>query len=62
MVETVAMASVPGSSTGPVFFTVFADRGISGQVSDEEIKKVIGTIRPYTCPSGQKPQDDNRCH
>jgi serine/threonine protein kinase len=62
MVETIAMAAVPGSSTGPVFFTVFADRDVPGQVADEEIKKIIGTIRPYTCPSGTKPQDDNRCH
>jgi hypothetical protein len=38
------------------------DRDVSGQVSSEEIKKVISTIRPYTCPSGAKPQDDNRCH
>ncbi|MGI5230496.1 serine/threonine-protein kinase [Actinoallomurus sp. CA-142502] len=62
MVETIAMASVPGSSTGPTFFTVFADRNVSGEVSSEEIKKVIGTIRPYTCPPGKKAQDDNQCH
>lgn len=62
MVETIAMASVPGSSSGPTFFTVFADQNVSGQVSSEEIKKVIGTIRPYTCPPGKKAQDDNTCH
>ncbi|MFB9834796.1 serine/threonine-protein kinase [Actinoallomurus acaciae] len=60
-VETIAMTSVPGSSSGPTFFTVFADRDVSGQVSSEEIKKVIGTIRPYTCPPGKRPQNDNTC-
>ena len=62
MVETVAMAATPGSdSVNPVFFTVFADRGVPGQVPDEEIKKVINSIRPYDCPAGTSPPKNNTC-
>jgi hypothetical protein len=62
MVETIAMAATPGSdSVNPVFFTVFADRGVPGQVTDEEIKKVISSVRPYDCPAGTSPNDHNTC-
>jgi hypothetical protein len=62
MVETVAMAPTPGSdSVNPVFFTVFADRGVPRQVTDEEIKKVISSIRPYDCPAGTSANDHNTC-
>jgi Protein kinase domain len=61
-VETVAMAATPSSaSVGPVFFTVFADRNVPGQVTDEDLKKIISSIRPYTCPSGTAPRKNNRC-
>jgi serine/threonine protein kinase len=61
-VETVAMAATPSSaSVGPVLFTVFADRNAPGQVSDEDLKKIIKSIRPYDCPSGTAPQKNNRC-
>jgi hypothetical protein len=62
VVETIAMAASPGSSSvGPVFFTVFADRNVPGQVTDDLIKKVIGTVRPYSCPPGTTPRRTNRC-
>jgi hypothetical protein len=60
MVETVAMAPAPGS-VNPVFFTVFADRGVPVQATDEEIKKVISSIRPYDCPAGTSAKDNNTC-
>jgi hypothetical protein len=49
------------SSVGPVFFTVFADRNVPGQVTDDVLKKVISTVRPYSCPAGTRPQRNNRC-
>jgi hypothetical protein len=62
VVETVAMAATPGSSSvGPVFFTVFADRNVGGQVADGDLKKIISSIRPYSCPQGTAPQKNNRC-
>lgn len=62
VVETIAMAAVPGpSSVGPVFFTVFADRNVPGQVTDDVLKKVISTVRPYSCPAGTAPQRTNKC-
>jgi hypothetical protein len=62
VVETIAMAASPGSSSvGPVFFTVFADRNVPGQVTDDVIEKVIRTVRPYSCPPGTTPRRTNRC-
>jgi hypothetical protein len=62
VVETVAMAATPGSSSvGPVFLTVFADRNVPGQVADAELKKIISSIRPYACPPGTAPHKNNRC-
>jgi hypothetical protein len=62
VVQTVAMAPTPGtSSVSPVFFTVFADRGVPGQVMEEELKKVIGSIRPYGCPTGTSATENNTC-
>ena len=62
VVETIAMAAAQGSSSvGPVFFTVFADRNVPGQVTDDEIKKIISSVRPYSCPPGTTPQKTNKC-
>ncbi|MDN3352185.1 serine/threonine-protein kinase [Actinomadura sp. DC4] len=61
LVETIAMAASSASSLGPVFFTVFADRNVSGQATTDEIKKILGSVRPYTCPPGTALQKTQRC-
>ena len=62
MVETIAMAAAPGSSSvGPVFFTLFADRNVPGQATDDDLKKIISSVRPYSCPAGTTPRKNNRC-
>jgi hypothetical protein len=62
VVETIAMAASPGSSSvGPLFFTIFADRNVPDQVTDDDIKKIISSVRPYSCPPGTAARKDNTC-
>ena len=62
VVETVAMAAAKNASTaGPLIFIVFADRDVPWQLADDDLKKVIGSIRPYKCPPGTTTRGDNKC-
>jgi len=56
VVHTVALAG----SVAPIYFNLFTDREIDGQISDRVLKKIIGSIRRYECPAGTTVRA-NRC-
>jgi hypothetical protein len=63
VVATIGMAATRNpSAVGPLYLTIFADRSVPGQATDDEIDKIIGSLRPYHCPPGTSTHDgDNKC-
>ncbi|WP_433175113.1 serine/threonine-protein kinase [Actinoallomurus sp. CA-150999] len=56
LVETVAMAAGKNAATsGPLMFTVFADRDVRGALTDADLDKIIASVRRYGCPAGASP-------
>jgi hypothetical protein len=53
LVETIAMAAGKNAATsGPLMFTVFADRGVRGGLTDADLNKIVASVRRYGCPAG----------
>ncbi|MEV0407527.1 serine/threonine-protein kinase [Actinoallomurus sp. NPDC050550] len=61
LVETVAMAAGKDAATsGPLMFTVFADRDVRGGFTDADLNKIVASVRRYGCPAGTS-LTDNTC-